>query len=213
MRCTFPDLPFLFEFDSWADLDLNFCGSALIRPSCVIHEPGERPPLLAQKATGTHVCPPPAEPTGPRDDLPFEDGVRKEQTRAWPIDKHQMARAVMEAETTCDTKFARSCVRQNTFRERLKIPFTLTSSLWGTRIDGEKIDNTHDNVNPKNLSLLALRPSEYPQVTHVRRLSTVAPTALVEEGSRQATWGGCSGTHSSLLPEERYRCPRRAVHL
>ena len=124
MRCTFPDLPFLFEFDSWADLDLNFCGSALIRPSCVIHEPGERLPLLAQKEKRQG------------NDLPFEDGVRKERTRAWPIDKHQMARAVMEAETTCDTKFARSCVRQNTFRERLKIPFTLTSSLWGTRIDG-----------------------------------------------------------------------------
>lgn len=29
------DLPFPFEFDSWTDLDLNFCGSASIRPSCM----------------------------------------------------------------------------------------------------------------------------------------------------------------------------------
>ena len=31
---AFPlDLPFCFKFDSWTDLDLNFCGSTSTRPS------------------------------------------------------------------------------------------------------------------------------------------------------------------------------------
>ena len=78
---------------------------------------------------------------------------------------------------------------------------------------GERINDIQDNLNLKNLNLLALRSSKYPQVIHARRLRAVTPNALVEEGSKRATWEGSSGKHSSLLPAERYRYLQQAAHL